>query len=66
MTNTSSSLTPGETAADASANAEPGNPLPHLDSDEAADAFVASANLSVYDLSALVKTQFTMLDEKAR
>lgn len=66
MTNTSGSLTPGETAADASVNGGLGNPMLHLDSDEAADAFVASANLSDYDLLALVKTEFTISDEKAR
>ena len=66
MTNTSGSLTPGETAADASVNGGPGNPLPNLDSDEAADAFVASANLTDYDLSTLLKTQLTISDEKAR
>jgi hypothetical protein len=66
MTNTSGRITPCESVADTKKNGGPGNPLPHLDSDEAADAFIASANLSDYDLSALVKTQVTISDEKAR
>ena len=62
---TGGSYLSSEPVADGSRNTGLGKPLPHLVSDKEADAFVASADLSRYDLSVLVRTQFPFLVGKA-
>lgn len=66
MANTAvDSNTPSGLVADGSRNPVLGTVLPYFLSDEEADAFIASADILGYDLSVLVKTQFTLLDTTA-
>lgn len=62
---TGGSFRSSEPVADGTRNTGLGKPLPHLVSDKGADTFVASADLSNYDLSVLVKTQFTFFETTA-